>query len=237
MFTKIKGKLALLALLVITPYSVTQAAYLYTDITFNEYGESSHPEYVPFGSASSVTPGNFVSTAQGYNFTPTEVISGDPFNDLHLANNYTGATEAGGSYPSNGSVVLGAHYDLQMDRADGGLFSLYSIEFGGYIEGLAAMEGSFKVRGFYGAGGYIDQDFTSVVDGAPGFQSLSFGEGWEGLDSVVFVHWDGDTPGATDQGSFALDNIRVSAVPVPPALLMFVPGLLGLGMVARRKKA
>lgn len=228
-FTNTKGKLGVLAILAIAPCYSAQAISTYTTIDFEEQG-------IVSGTASSTTAGYGIATAQGYNLTPGKwydynaatLVSG-LLNDMHLANSYTGTTDAGGYYPNNESTVLGAHYDVFMERADGGLFSLSRFDFGGYIDGAGtAMESSFTVWGFYEGGGSIWQDFTP--DGAAGFETMILGEGWDGLASVMFEHWG---PGS-DQGSFALDNIQVTAVPLPSALLMFVPGLLGLGMAAGR---
>jgi hypothetical protein len=240
-FTTIKGKLAVLAMLVMTPYYAAQAV----TITFEEYGVAS-------GGSTHTNPDNgFATTAQGYDLTPgkwydyiappegSPPLPGDPLNDMHMVNNFTGTTEhTGGYYPNNGSTILAAHSDVWMEREDGGLFSLYGLDFGGYIDSsLAVKEDVFTVCGYRpdGLGGLSETcgNFGDMTRTA-GFEPISIGEeGWHGLAAVMFVHW-GDN---TDQGSFALDNIQVSAVPVPPALLMFIPGLLGLGIFARRGKA
>jgi hypothetical protein len=45
------------------------------------------------------------------------------------------------------------------------------------------------------------------------------------------------TPLAPTNGSIFIDDLMVSAVPIPPALWLFGSGLLGLIGIARRKKA
>ncbi len=110
--------------------------------------------------------------------------------------------------------------DLTMTEANGGTFSLSSLEIGQLIYngngGTATITGNLLGGGTLVESVTVAQNFTSV--------SLS---NWNNLTSVVFsgpVSW------------MTMDNINtgISAVPAPATLALMGLGLVGLGL--RRKR-
>ena len=227
MLNKKQSILAVLSVLSILPYCAVQSAI----IDFEEFATTVDP-----ATSMSTSPGFGIET-KGYNLTPgTWTTAPDYLDDMHIINAVPSSTstDADGFYPYNETVVAGGHYDMYLERADGGEFSLYKFDFGGYVDSTGiAKESDFTVYGFFEDGSSsIWRDFSP--DGDEGFETMYLGvegEGWHGLSAVMFEHWGA----GSDQGSFALDNIKVSTVPVPAAVWLFGSGLLGLAGVARRK--
>jgi hypothetical protein len=104
-------------------------------------------------------------------------------------------------------------------------FDLFSVDFSNNYSGL-----ELYVTGFYSGGGTVQ---ASVMADGINWQTLTFGSEWTGLDRVEFL-----TPVSTEivGNSAAIDNIVVSAVPVPAAVWLFGSALAGLGWM-RRKQA
>jgi len=99
-------------------------------------------------------------------------------------------------------------------------FALHSFD---YRTGLAGLS-SVTITGFYAAGGTI----STTLDADETFDTYLFDAAWAGLDSFVI--------GATSTGTPAgIDNLVVSAIPVPAAVWLFGSALAGLGWLRRRQ--
>lgn len=181
--------------------------------------------------------------SRGYEFYVGPENTAQSFNDLHVVNSITGshttAEYTDYIYAYNGTAILSSHFDTTMVKTGGGLFNLNSFDFSGVKEDGVVYEGSVSVTGIFGNGSSITQIFGSdgFVDGMTAggtdiddFQTFYMGEGWTGLSSVTFTH-----TGNMLNGTFDLDNIHVSAVPVPAAVWLFGSGLFGLMGFARTK--
>lgn len=91
----------------------------------------------------------------------------------------------------------------------------------------------------------IDQAGTNgiITFVGGGNENLSFETTGGGGDSAEFFGiFRNDMPrialidlDASGDGQWALDNIEYGIVPIPPAIVLFVSGFLGLSLVARRK--
>jgi hypothetical protein len=82
--------------------------------------------------------------------------------------------------------------------------------------------GNVTITGEYSGGGTIVEN---VLFG-PGFDSYSFSAAWSGLSSITFQ---------ADAGIIALDNLEVTAVPIPAAVWLFGSALAGLGWMRRKQ--
>jgi hypothetical protein len=102
-----------------------------------------------------------------------------------------------------------------MSRVNDNPFNLFSVDF------AANSAGQLQVTGYYAGGGSIS---TAIFTDGTSWQTQAFGAGWSNLDRVEFL-----TPLIAGGGTAALDNIAVSAVPVPAAAWLFGSALAGLG--------
>ncbi len=75
--------------------------------------------------------------------------------------------------------------------------------------------------------------FNESTDGFFLAQLASFNPNVAGIYTIRLNAFNGDTSGPVVSTSI---DINVSAVPIPPALPLFLSGLIGLGAVARRKR-
>ena len=186
-----------------------------------------------------ITPHGVGILTKGFNYTPGPInveYDGEIYNDIHIQNAMI-ETSGGLIAPFNETTIAGGHDDTILSKADGSVFNLLKFDFGGYKDELDPFdlyEKDLIIIGTLAGGGGTIQE-TCDSDGLFGFQTceLGGGEGWYGLTSVTFQH----TGDGTYQGAFALDDIHVSAVPVPAAIWLFGSGLLGLVGVARRKRS
>ncbi len=161
---------------------------------------------------------NTVITSGGFDFIngPTSSIP-----DLHVANN--------NSVTIGSTTELLAHNDLVMTQNGGGSFLLDSFSFGSSLQEVA----TFSVEGSLFGGGTVSQIFnmdgnTSTIE----FYLLNSSFG-----NIVSARW---LMVGGSSGAFNIDNISVNAsvnaVPVPAALFMFAPALLGfLGLRSKAK--
>ena len=136
-------------------------------------------------------------------------------NDLHFHNQ--------NGVGNNGSTHLGTHDDVVFTLIGGGVFSVFSFDFEGFIT-----ESGLMVEGTLSGGGTVSQTITP--DGNPNtYQSFSL-SGFQNLTKVSFNYLGNGSNG------FFLDNIDTGArIPEPGAL-----GLAGLGLIAlalSRRKA
>lgn len=149
-------------------------------------------------------------------------------NHNHLINNQPGVTAW------NDSTWLGNVGKLTLSRSDGGAFSLLSLEAGEFsAEFFPTPKGTqVLVTGNQVGGGTLTQLFglDDVADG-PGplhdFQAVVFDSGWNNLLNVVFE------PVGTTAIFYSLDNISVTATPLPAPWLLFATGLGLLGLKRR----
>ena len=235
----------LLAMLLFCIFGFQQNVYAAL-IDFEDYVDSlGMPSGYQLQVGPEVNSGYYPVDSRGYEFSVGSENTASGFNDLHVVNSIVDSFTADGFvdflYSYNGTSVLSSHYDVTMTEIGGGLFNLDSFDFAGVKEDGVIYEGNIGVTGIFGDGSSITQSFGSdgFVDGMtiggtdiPDFQTFYVGEeGWYGLTSVTFTH-----TGNMLAGSFAIDNIHVSAVPVPAAVWLFGSGLIGLTAVARRKK-
>lgn len=208
---KMNNTISMLGLLLAGAMSSASAA----TITFNEYNlDPGQAVSYEFGSAATVN-GYRVEAGDWYTGTGT---AGEPLVIVNPLNTIPG-----------GSVVASAYDDILLTAQDGGAFTLSGFDFSGAGELRLGLYRDASLQ-------TLDYYIYDSADNDYAFESISLNTGL--VYGVMFEHING-TSGSTDR-LFALDNLHVSnltAVPVPPALLMFVPGLLGLGMFARRSRA
>jgi len=165
----------------------------------------------------------FVSTvgSQGFEVTGDSFAVGD-------------APEAAGLYTgNNGTVVYGASAccvaqdgfspaaRFSLRRADGGAFSLFAVDFYGEFpnEGIASPD-STSIIGRTVSGENVFLSSTALGTG-----------GWLNLEFVQF--YSGGNGNSSGYALGELDNIVVSAVPVPAAVWLFGSALAGLGWLRR----
>jgi len=91
-----------------------------------------------------------------------------------------------------------------------------------------ATTGTFSIIGNLAAGGTVSKTYEFTLDT---WGTVTFDNSWSGLTSI--------SVSAINNPSFdsAIDNITVSAVPVPAAVWLFGSALAGLGWMHRRKTA
>lgn len=159
-------------------------------------------------------PDNTVITSGGFDFINGP---GSSFPDLHVPN--------GNARSVGGTSEMAAHNDLIMTKNGGGIFSVSSFQFGSTFG-----ETPFDVVGSLSGGGTVSQSF--IPDGNKTTLELFFlGSGFTNLTSINWLH-----PGVV-AGSFNIDNINTTPVPLPAALILFGTGLAGLvGTRIRRKR-
>ena len=157
-----------------------------------------------------------VLTSQGYEFSGSggaylsaEVITG--------AN--TGGTNAYGGYVSGlGQDGFNFAASVTIERADGGAFAIHSLDY--FME--SDPEGWTEIRGTLAGGGLT---FLSGI-------AVGTGD-WLNLESVTF-RAEGNGFGF-GYGTVEVDNLVVSAVPIPAAVWLFGSALAGLGWLKRKQ--
>ena len=95
-------------------------------------------------------------------------------------------------------------------------------------------------------GGTVDEDdFKSPTGIESGKISDAFGTGqWQLVSYMFTIGADGTdvslafwADGTDDTLGGFIDDVQISAVPLPPAMLLFGGAMLGLGWLSRRRKA
>jgi hypothetical protein len=120
---------------------------------------------------------------------------------------------------------------ISMQEENGTLFELTSFD-AGYNLASPSWNRSLTVTGTYADNSQIGAVFDSIG----GFtETINLGgPGWSNLALVSFS-WDADVSSGLDIRG--LDNIIVTAVPIPAAVWLFGSGLGLLGWIRRRKAA
>lgn len=104
---------------------------------------------------------------------------------------------------------------LVMEQLGGGDFTLNTVD-------LSSNAGNtVDITGYLSAGGTVQESITFAQDG---FQTFLLDSSWQGLETVEFF------------GYVAVDNIVVTAVPVPAATWLFGSALIGLAGLRRTRK-
>jgi hypothetical protein len=125
------------------------------------------------------------------------------------------------------SVAGDGTLTMEYDGGSSFTFTLHSLDF--LAGSLSASVGTIEVTGYYAGGGSLA---TTLTASSAGFvwDSAVFDASWNGLRRVEFD--------ASDLDSLAaLDNLVVTAVPVPAAVWLFGSGLAALGWSRRRQTA
>jgi hypothetical protein len=117
---------------------------------------------------------------------------------------------------------------ISMQEDNGNLFELSSFD-AGYNLASPSWNRSLTVTGMYADNSQI----SAVFDSIGGFtETINLGgPGWSNLESVSFS-WDADVSSGLDIRG--LDNINVTAVPIPAAVWLFGSVLAGLGFLRRK---
>jgi len=182
-------------------------------IDFEDLGIVSGGQYNPLD--------NEVITSGGYDFVngPSSI---DNF-DLHFPNDNESSIGS--------STELLSHGDVIMSKSDGGSFSLDSFDFGAIFGEVA----TFSVVANLLGGGIVSETFNLDGDSTTS-ELFTLNASFKHIISAEWLMVGGV------QGIFNLDNISVSnesvsAVPVPAALFMFAPALLGFFGFRRKAKS
>jgi hypothetical protein len=160
-----------------------------------------------------------ILASQGYEFTG-DGGPGGPFTSTEvMTGTNTGGTNAyGGSLAAFGQDGFNVHVDVKLERADGGAFAIHNLDL--FMD--TDPDGWMQISGSLAGGGG-----TSLL-GVP------VGPGdWLNLTSVTF-YAEGNGFGFGG-GTVELDNIVVSAVPIPAAVWLFGSALAGLGWMRRKQ--
>jgi hypothetical protein len=165
---------------------------------------------------------NTVLQSKGFDFTGNQHLFGAE--STEILNGVSGSKSYGGSASGYGEYGYGWGTLVVMTRSDGGLFALYDLDL--FIE--ADADGYVSIRGETSGG--ISADLSAPIGTGDwlNLESIRFnasGEGWGYGTNLPLV---------LGYGTVELDNIVVSAVPIPAAAWLFASGLIGLGC-ARRK--
>ena len=126
-------------------------------------------------------------------------------------------------------AIFGTDQDTQytLSRADGGLFTLYNFDvqaFGGGPVPLSFGQNTYDINRSYGLN-VSPAEWTTV-------NPL---QDYEGYYAPLFVNVSSVKFSLSDPGVILLDNIVVSAVPVPAAVWLFGSALVGLGWLRRKQ--
>ena len=177
-------------------------------------------------------------------FTPSDSFANDGFTFFSSHTVYAyGPDNSNDAIPRSGSVFLntqraGSNTDpvsLSFEQTDGSLFNVDSLRI---AEGRASNFSSFASTALQFTGvrangetvSYLYQ-FDGIADSDPSidFEAVSL----HGFENLSFFTMTG-VGGANDGYSFSVDDISVSAVPLPAGLIFMLSSVFGLGLLGRR---
>ena len=133
--------------------------------------------------------------------------------------------------PTGGAIRFPYGSSMTLQLSSGGLFSLGTVDLAEYSSVFDGNKIAVSFIGHKDNGVTVFQNFTidGLRDGVGGiddFETFTFSSDFTNL---VYVE-----VGST---IFSMDNLSVSAVPIPAAVWLFGSGLIGLIGFARHKKA
>ncbi|MEJ2139915.1 MAG: VPLPA-CTERM sorting domain-containing protein [Gammaproteobacteria bacterium] len=162
-----------------------------------------------------------VLTSQGYELTGYGGPGGPYTSTEVLIGTNTGGTNAyGGSISGFGQDGFGIGTGVRFERADGGAFAIHSLDMflDSDIDGFASM--------------------TGVVGGFSRVADLSVPVGTGDWLNLQYIRWDAEGNGfGLGYATVEIDNLVVSAVPIPAAAWLFGSALAGLGWLRRKQAA
>lgn len=147
-------------------------------------------------------------------------------NASHHDTSISGSADNG----SSGAIRFAFMGSMSIQRSDGDTFSLFGVELAEYSNSFIGSHNTVTFTGTRsGAATPVTQQFTidGMMDGAGGmddYEAFSFSSDFTDLLRVDVT---GDM--------LTLDNLKISAVPIPAAAWLFLSGLLGLIAVSKRK--
>lgn len=163
--------------------------------------------------------------SNGYEFLGSSTPGPIPDGILAEIVTGTGGTNALQAFSGwGGQDGFGAQAFVSMSKADGGAFAIHSLDL--FLAGCAGpflgCSGSESITGTLAGGGAAD------LTGAVGTGD------WLNLQVVTFAAT-GDGFGFGAGTVAQIDNINVSAVPIPAAVWLFGSALAGLGWLRRKR--
>ena len=118
-------------------------------------------------------------------------------------------------------VITNYGSSFVLDRADGGVFDLLSMDVG-----LLNNYRHFDVYGYYPQGGYVHQ-YTFLEYTYATLQTITFGNGFKGVNKLVF---------SSVYAQVDNINLSVTAVPEPETYALMLAGLGLVGFAARTRR-
>lgn len=153
--------------------------------------------------------------------------------DGYRFNNFGGSMIVESSGPSSTldgvTLVSNDYRRVEFTNIAGQAFDLYSLDIGDTPN--AGIEGDFFLSAVLQGGGTLDYSFQS--DSLRGLQTIVLD--WQGITSLT-IRSEQLSTFDPDPG-WRLDNIVVTAVPVPAAVWLFGSALAGLGWMRRKQTA
>jgi len=156
-----------------------------------------------------------ILTSQGYEFSG----NGVPYQSAEvISGTNTGGTNAYGGYASGfGQDGLNFSASVHMERTDGSAFAIHSLDM--FLD--SDVDGFTSLRGVLA--GYSGVANLAVPVGTGDWLNLQYLE--------LFAEGNGFGYG---YATVEIDNIVVSAVPIPAAVWLFGSALAGLGWIRRK---
>jgi hypothetical protein len=151
--------------------------------------------------------------SQGYDISGSVILSSA---EVIIGTN-TGTKSFGGTASGLGQDGFGVVTEVIFERSDAGAFAVHSLD----LLLTADPSGSTNTRGYLAGGGIANLGTPVGTGDWLNLVSLSFraeGNGFGGGGSTIEI-----------------DNINVSAVPIPAAVWLFGSALAGLGWIRRKQ--